>query len=86
MCLEKGFRIVKCPGCPLKFRISVSEKDYGTTKVIRCPKCGAKGRVEIPCPTPETQKTETRPPFSNEPLSWGFPEDLFGDIFKGKKE
>lgn len=78
--MEKGFRIVQCLGCSVRLRVPVSEKDYGTTKIVRCPKCGAQGRIEIPCPAPEI--SSTKKPLSPSPGDISqFPQDFFGDIF-----
>ena len=82
--MEKGFRIVQCPGCPVKLRISVSEKDYETTKKIRCPKCGTIGRVKIP--RPAFQISHTKGPRSAggaSPHSEDF-LDFFKELFNKK--
>ncbi|MDO8496323.1 MAG: hypothetical protein Q7S43_02910 [bacterium] len=86
--MEKGFRTFQCHGCPAKLKISVSEKDYGTTKTVRCPKCQSQSRLEIPRPATETSKTKEHPWFGNtNPFSLDFfGEDIFGDIFKGNKK
>jgi len=87
--LEKGFRTFQCHGCLAKLRISVSEKDYGTIKVVRCPKCKAQARLEIPHPAPEASKTKARPfPDNTDPFTpWDFSGgDILGDIFKGSKK
>ncbi len=80
--MEKGFRTFQCPGCPAKLRFPVSEKDYGTTRIVRCPKCSTKGRIEIPRPASETPTTR-RPPSS--PLGDTSLFPWLDDIFKTGK-
>lgn len=80
--MEKGFRTILCPGCSIKLKFSISEKDYGITKTIRCPKCKAEGRVQIPRPALEI-RTTTKPqsPFPDfDPFS-----SVMDELLKGKK-
>jgi len=88
--MEKGFRTIRCPGCFVKLRFPISEKDYGTTRTIRCPKCGTQGRVEIPKPAPEFPFSVPRNPdssFSNPFDQFFSPDtkDLLDMLAKGKK-
>lgn len=85
--MEKGYRTIQCPGCSTQLRFSVSEKDYGKTRIVRCPKCSAKGRVTIPHPAINVSGNEkARGSSSSEenPFPFDLPKDLFGDLF-GKK-
>lgn len=77
---EKGFRLVQCPNCPVKIRITITEKQYGHTLLVTCPKCGAKCRVTIPHPAPDNKKSTK--PTSSSPFDLGDLGTLFGDLFK----
>jgi len=59
--MEKGFRMVRCPGCGIRMRIKISEEQYGRTLEVTCPKCETKGRVIIPIPPPEESVHTTEP-------------------------
>lgn len=78
--MEKGFRLVRCPNCPGKIKISITEKQYGHTLLVTYPKCGAKCRVKIPHPAPDNKKS-ARANSSNS-FDLGGLETLFGDLFK----
>jgi len=56
--MQPVFHRVKCPGsdCPRFLRYSVTEADYGTTKVLGCPRCFAEIGVKIMQP-PAQQKS-----------------------------
>ncbi len=75
--MEKGFRLVKCPGldCPVTLRLNVSEKNYGKTIEATCPRCGAKCRTTIPKPA---EKPQVKPPV--EPFNFRDFSDL-SDLF-----
>lgn len=60
--MEKGYRIVQCPGstvqrCGRKLRLSgITEKDYNQRKNIRCPKCDLEFQTTIHAPEKEIEE------------------------------
>ncbi|HPW34360.1 MAG TPA: hypothetical protein PK367_01195 [Candidatus Paceibacterota bacterium] len=79
--MEKGFRLVQCPGCPVKLRLKITFMQYGKTLEVICPKCGARFRVTIPVPA-DYKKNE--PDHNHDTSSFGVfdPSYLFGDLFR----
>ena len=82
--MEKGYRLVKCPGidCPATLRLTVSEADYGKIVEVMCPKCLTKCRTTIPTPTAIVEEEPGQ--------DFSFVDTLketFGDLFgeSGKK-
>lgn len=48
--MNKEQRIVRCPGCLQKARISITSEQYGHTLKIVCPRCKVLIRVTISVP------------------------------------
>ena len=46
--MPNEFRHVQCPGCFIKLRLVISEKNYGKKIEITCPECKTKCRTTIP--------------------------------------
>ena len=63
------YRHVRCPGCSVKLRIRISEKNYGKMIEITCPECKTKCRVKIPLKTSNGRRN--------------YADDFFDDLFKG---
>lgn len=74
--MEKGYRELKCPGCPKILRITITVVHYGKRIEVTCPYCFTKTRTTIPVPTVEEKEESS---FFDE-LS-----DIFGG-FSGKKK
>jgi uncharacterized paraquat-inducible protein A len=68
--MEKGYRLLQCPGCPVKLKLNISAEDYGKRVEATCPKCGAVCRTTIPHP-PKQQASFA-----------GTFADLFRDFFQ----
>ncbi|OGZ19525.1 MAG: hypothetical protein A2494_02220 [Candidatus Lloydbacteria bacterium RIFOXYC12_FULL_46_25] len=74
--MEKGYRELKCSGCPKKLRITITELHYGKRVEVTCPHCCAKTRVIIPVPAPDKKDASS------------FIDELYDvfDIFSGKSK
>jgi len=84
--VEKGFRLVQCPSCSTKLRLSISEKQYGKTLEVTCPKCHTKCRTTIPIPPADVEQKEPEQHHpSTNPFEDQF-EDILGSLFKTSKK
>ena len=76
-------RHVQCPGCGVKLRLTISEKDYGKTVEITCSKCGVKCRTTIPPPAAQKEPPHGTPFFDEKDPLGIF---NFGDFFGTQKK